>query len=264
MNHRLFSIIIFGSLWITSCGQLGVSGNKQQPILIEQADAATTALKEDTISVEKRYPRTEIHEKYDGLEKEMVAAGLVNVRHMDTNIIVELKYATSDNFLNSAVYGPMVDAYLRVEAAAKLSLAQDELAALKPGYRLIVFDAARPVHVQEMMWELVKDGPKRHYVANPEIGSLHNYGSAVDLSIVDSNGLLLDMGTPFDFFGKLAHPRHEQSFLKTRKLSRAQVQNRELLRKVMESADFAGIPTEWWHFNAFPLKHVETYFPLVP
>lgn len=228
-----------------------------------EEDIAVTA--GDTIPVEVRFPRHAVYEQFEGIEQDMVKAGLVNISHMDTTILVDLKYATHDNFLDSAVYGPLTEAYLRVEAAAKLSLAQDELTSRKPGFRLLVLDAARPVRVQRMMWDLVKDGPEKRYVANPETtGSLHNYGSAVDLTIVDSNNIVLDMGTPFDHFEKLAHPRHEAHFVATGDLSREQVANRKLLRDVMLSADFTGIATEWWHFNAFPLSHVETYFTMIP
>jgi D-alanyl-D-alanine dipeptidase len=87
-------------------------------------------------------------------------------------------------------------------------------------------------------------------VSNPRNGSLHNFGAAVDLSIVDENGIELDMGTPYDYFGELAYPREENRLVKEGKLSHLQALNREILRNVMHEAGFSGITTEWWHFNS--------------
>lgn len=197
------------------------------------------------------------------VERQMRAAGLVRVRDMDPRIRVQLAYATANNFLDSAVYGPLEHAYLRLEAVAMLSLAQDALERRKPGYRLLVYDAARPKSVQQTMWALVQGTPEQHYVANPAVGSLHGYGAAVDLTLAGPSGKALDMGTPFDHFGPLAQPRYEARFLRDGKLSREQVENRQLLREVMQSAGFQTIPSEWWHFNAFGLAEVKRYFALI-
>jgi L,D-peptidoglycan transpeptidase YkuD (ErfK/YbiS/YcfS/YnhG family) len=113
------------------------------------------------------------------------------------------------------------------------------------------------------MWRLVKGTGKEEYVADPEKGSLHNFGAAVDLSIVDQDGNLLDMGTPFDYFGELAQPSYEDRFLKDGTLTKKQVENRRLLRKVMQEAGFQTIPDEWWHFHAFSLEEVKRRFAIV-
>jgi D-alanyl-D-alanine dipeptidase len=189
--------------------------------------------------------------------------GLVDVQMICPDIVVELKYATMDNFLHKNIYGNLKKCYLLKEAALKLAAAQKGLAALKPGWRLKIYDGARPRCIQVAMWEVVKGTPQQPFVANPETGSIHNYGAAVDMSVVDEKGQELDMGTPFDFFGDLAQPRWEDTFLKQGKLTAEQVQNRRLLRKVMTEAGFISISSEWWHFNALSNDEVRKRFKII-
>ena len=189
--------------------------------------------------------------------------GLVDVQTISPDILVELKYATEDNFLHKNVYGDLKKCYLVKEAASKLAAAQKNLAALKPGCRLKVIDGARPRRIQSAMWALVIGTPQQPFVANPKTGSNHNYGAAVDLTIVDEKGRELDMGTKFDFFGDLAQPRLEDTLLKNGSLSANQVQNRQLLRKIMAEAGFISITSEWWHFDAFPTAEVRKRFKII-
>ena len=133
-----------------------------------------------------------------------------------------------------------------------LARAQQMLEAERPGFRLHVFDCARPRRVQLEMWAHVKGTPQEPYVANPhgKTGSIHNYGGAVDLTIDDSAGKPLDMGTPFDFFGDLAHTDAEDALAARGRLTKWQVANRRLLRRVMTHAGFQPLKEEWWHFNS--------------
>jgi D-alanyl-D-alanine dipeptidase len=101
------------------------------------------------------------------------------------------------------------------------------------------------------------------YVANPESGSVHNFGFAVDLSIVDGNGNELDMGTPYDTFNDLAQPQLEEKFFNAGKLSAQQIENRLLLRTAMEKAGFIQLPFEWWHFDALPKAEVKEKFKII-
>jgi len=211
----------------------------------------------------ERFRRIPVHGADSGLAAEMQRLGLVNLQEMDPVIEVQLAYATAENFLDTPIYGALDQAYLLLEAAAMLSMAQDELSRRQPGYRLLVYDAARPVHVQRAMWKQVQGTPQARYVANPDRGSLHNYGAAVDLSIVDANGQPLDMGTPFDHFSDLAQPRYEERFRRSGQLSKAQLANRKLLREVMHYGGFTGIPNEWWHFNAFSIRHVRENYAVI-
>lgn len=183
----------------------------------------------------------------------LLNAGLVNVQQVAPDILVELKYSTADNFLGFDVYGELNTAFLQPDVAAKLAAAQKALTAMHPGYRLLVYDAARPLGIQQKMWDTLRHRPldRSKYVSNPANGgSLHNYGAAVDLTIADSLGRPLDMGSAYDFFGIESHPAREAELLAAGKLTEAQLANRKLLRSVMRSAGFFGITSEWWHFNS--------------
>jgi D-alanyl-D-alanine dipeptidase len=196
-------------------------------------------------------------------EKIFTDLGLVDVQQVCGDIRVELRYSTEDNFLHKDVYGDLGRCFLLKEAAAKLGAAQKALAALKPGWRLKVWDGARPRRIQAAMWAIVKGTAQQAFVANPETGSIHNYGAAVDLTLEDEKGRELDMGTPYDFFGDKAQPRLEDDLVKKGQLTPEQVQNRRLLRKVMIDAGFIAISSEWWHFDAFPKEDVRKRFKII-
>ncbi|MDX2287095.1 MAG: M15 family metallopeptidase [Bacteroidia bacterium] len=198
------------------------------------------------------------------LERQIIAQGLVEIRQVSPEVVVEMKYSTEDNFLRRDVYGEFDACYLQPEAARMLSRAQDALTAAHPKLRLIVFDCVRPRSVQRIMWDLVKNTPQEPYVAPPGGGgSMHNYGCAVDLGLIHLDTGLVDMGTPFDYFGELAHPALESRFLASGELSRAQASNRAILRSCMRSAGFQGIPHEWWHFIAFSREEVIRRYRIV-
>jgi D-alanyl-D-alanine dipeptidase len=171
-------------------------------------------------------------------------------------VAIDLKYATADNFVGENMYGDFNKAYLHHIAAEKLIRAVKNLRLIHPAYKLVIYDALRPRSVQYILWNKVKGTDREKYVANPRHGSIHNFGFAVDLSILDENGKALDMGTPFDDFTELAQPRLEQGFLKAGKLTQEQIDNRQLLRRVMEDAGFIQLPVEWWHYDALPKAEV--------
>jgi zinc D-Ala-D-Ala dipeptidase len=186
------------------------------------------------------------------MERLLINYGLVNVQSIDSTIICDLRYATENNFLKKNMYGDFKKCYLQADVAEKLAEAQKYLKEENPSYSLIVFDAVRPRSIQQKMWDALdmEISQKSKYVSNPRYGSLHNFGAAVDLSIADSSGKELDMGTPFDYFGELAYPVKEKELLEKKILTEIQVKNRELLRRVMYKAGFFNIQTEWWHFNS--------------
>ncbi|NQT63319.1 MAG: M15 family metallopeptidase [Candidatus Marinimicrobia bacterium] len=197
------------------------------------------------------------------LEEQLQKQGLVNIHTLAPDILVELKYSTSDNFLSADTYGELENCYLQPKAAAMLKQAQDLLKKSHPELTLLVYDGARPRSIQQKMWTLVVNTPSQDYVANPDRGSVHNYGSAVDLTIATNDGVPLDMGTAFDYFGKLAQPRHEARFLKEKKLTQEHIDNRLLLRDVMIQAGFLSISIEWWHFNAVPVKVARSQYQII-
>jgi D-alanyl-D-alanine dipeptidase len=150
------------------------------------------------------------------------------------------------------VYGDLENAYLQKDVAEKLVLAQLFLKSKFPYYSLIIYDAVRPRKVQKIMWDIIQvpKEEKTKYLSNPISGSLHNYGAAVDVSIIDERGTELDMGTKYDYFGELAYPEKEEQMIKEGKLTYKQIENRKLLRNSMEQAGFSPLETEWWHFNS--------------
>lgn len=187
---------------------------------------------------------------------------MVDLKKLNAEIQVDLKYSGTDNFVGIDVYGCLSKAYLQKEAAIQLSKASFQLKKEHPELRLLVYDAARPKWAQKILWDSLKkpESQKHVYVANPKIGSIHNYGCAVDLTLCYKNGNALDMGTPYDFFGLLAQPRKEPEMVKTGKLTQTQLKNRKLLRKIMMSAGYRPISSEWWHFNYGSLRSVKARF----
>jgi D-alanyl-D-alanine dipeptidase len=172
---------------------------------------------------------------------------------LNKSILVDLKYATTDNFMGIKLYERLKNAYLQKDVAERLSKVQNYLAELKPGYHLLIYDALRPVSVQQKMWDALDSLPpveRGKFVSNPKNRSLHNLGAAVDLTILDQNGVPLDMGAGYDDIRQIAYPSMEKQFLAEGKLAEVQIGNRDLLRKVMKSQGFRQLQTEWWHFNA--------------
>jgi len=163
----------------------------------------------------------------------------VLLRSLSNDFVFDMKYATPDNFLKQAVYD-CGECYLRKSTAKALVKANEEFKSL--GYRIKLFDCYRPLSVQKKMWKIL---PGTHYVANPAKGSKHNRGAAVDLTLVDAQGKELDMGTPFDFFGKKAH--HTCTTLPKKVL-----ENRKLLKDVLNKYNFKSIFSEWWHYEYRP------------
>jgi len=244
---RKLGYVFFAFLFLASCA----GGDK---------DKAVTK-KGDTLKKEK----PEVTKSLSALEKNCLSAGLVDVHKLDTMIAVELKYSTRDNFMGSDMYGDFENAYLQKDVAEKLVNAEKYITKTKPGYRLIIYDAARPRSIQQKMWDSLKTpfSEKIKYLANPKTGGLHNYGAAVDISIIDEKGNPLDMGTPFDFMGELASPEYETKMLREKKLTKQQVDNRKLLRSAMRNAGFYAIETEWWHFNACTLKQANVKYKII-
>ncbi len=191
---------------------------------------------------------------------------LVDIQSVDPSIQVDLKYASTDNFMRKKLYFDINKLYLQKDVAQRLSLVQKYLKSLHPNYSLLVYDGARPLSVQQAMWDALDTIPVKErtkFVSNPASGSVHNYAAAVDLTICNAKGEPLDMGAGYDDIRKIAYPRFETEFLKSKQLTPEHIANRELLRKVMKSQKFVNIATEWWHFNAFSIKEVRKKYPIL-
>ncbi len=162
---------------------------------------------------------------------------LVEVKSLVPDAVVDLRYATADNFMKKQVYPADARCLLLERSAKQLKPAADVLR--EKGFRLRLYDCYRPHHVQFELWKVM---PVPGYVAEPKKGSNHNRGGAVDLGLVTLEGNDVEFPSPYDFFGKQAH----HSFTGG---SKAALEHRELLRTTMEAAGFKRTPMEWWHYD---------------
>ncbi len=163
---------------------------------------------------------------------------LADVSRLIPDAVLDIRYATDDNFLGRKLY-PQARCLLRRPVAERLARAAGRLRAR--GYRLRLWDCYRPHAVQREMWRVE---PRPGYVADPRLGSNHSRGAAVDLSLVTADGREVEMPTPFDSF-----ERHARANA-TAGVSAAARRHRRILRDAMEAEGFAVNPAEWWHFNS--------------
>lgn len=194
-------------------------------------------------------------------DAEMRRHGLVDVQTLDKRIGVELKYATEDNFVGKNMYGSLRRAYLLPHFAKRVVEAQRILGERKPGYTLLIYDAARPLSVQREMRCAVEGTPYIIYVADGARGGRHNYGVAVDLTIVDDKGSPLDMGAGFDDFSPKAWVGEKNAFSlaeykayveqlrRKGDISDTAARNRTLLLEIMDAVGLRPYVKEWWHYQ---------------
>lgn len=173
---------------------------------------------------------------------------LVDIQSINKNIVVDIRYATTNNFLKKPLY-PEARCVLRYAVAKRLAKVQADLA--KDQLGLKVYDCYRPLSVQKLMWQVL---PDNRYVANPVYGSRHNRGAAVDLTLINRNGKELEMPSAFDTFTPASHRNYIGGSSESRK-------NRQMLEDAMQKQGFIGLSTEWWHFDAsgwedFPVMDV--------
>ncbi len=245
----IFIILIMIACSFEACDYFVHASNDNKEIVAIPAVAEPVIAEKDSIEKSVFIPTPLF---ISDLEKSILEAGLVDIKTIDSSVVVDLKYSTDNNFLGLDMYGDLNKCYLQPDVAEKLKCSQEILKSKFPFYNLIIYDAVRARSIQRKMWDTI-DVPyfeRSKYVSNPNNGSLHNFGAAVDVSIVNELGMELDMGTPYDYFGELAYPREEERMIEEGKLTHIQLLNRQLLREVMEAGGFMGITTEWWHFNS--------------
>jgi zinc D-Ala-D-Ala dipeptidase len=163
-------------------------------------------------------------------------AELVDVTTLIPDAVIDIRYATTDNFTQTTLY-PVARCKLRRGVAERLVRAAELLRA--QGRRLLVWDCYRPTSIQDELWKRVSD---ERYVANPRKGSRHSRGAAVDIALVDKHGKAVTLPTGFDDFSAAAH--------RTRALKGTRGAEARRLEAAMKRAGFVGMPTEWWHFDA--------------
>ena len=188
--------------------------------------------------------------RYTATEQRLLALGLVDVQMLDPPIRVHLVYSTEDNFLGRVLYADIHRALLHPTMATKVAAAQQALHCERPDLDLLILDAARPLSVQYQMFHVVAGTPQNRYVANPKKGpGMHNYGAAVDVTLVDHEGNWLPMGSDFDHFGPESHIDNEAHLLATGKITQEEYDNRRLLRRIMRQQGLLPLTSEWWHYN---------------
>lgn len=182
----------------------------------------------------------------------------------DSNLFsIELKYATTDNFMKVNAYGSLKRAFLHRIAFQKLTTAALSVQKYHSHYKLLIYDALRPRSAQRVLWKYVVGTSHQKYVADPDKGSIHNYGFAVDLTVIDQNGAPLDMGAAFDDFREISQPDQEEKFLASGELTKDHIENRMLLRNAMVGAGFSSIAHEWWHFEALSREIVRSQHSII-
>lgn len=196
-------------------------------------------------------------------ESYLGAMGLCDVQKIAPKVLTDMRYASSDNLAGKPIYQQLTKCYVPPDVAQMLQQAQENLDKKRPGFRLLLLDCVRPLSAQKTLWNKVKGTSKQRYVANPKKHSLHNYGAAVDITLADSTGNEIDMGTPFDHLGDEAQTRYHSRFLNNKQLTQTHINNRMLLKQVMKQAGFQPILSEWWHFNACNIQVAKQKYKLI-
>jgi D-alanyl-D-alanine dipeptidase len=188
---------------------------------------------------------------------------LVEITNMK-GLRMDLRYGTFNNVTGHDMYCGIQRAFVHRDALPKLKRSLSLIAKELPGFTLVIFDAARPMYAQSALKQAVVGTPYTNYVSSGKTGGLHNYGLALDLSLADSTGVLLDMGTDFDSFERCAGEVGEADALNSGRLTQQQVDNRKLLRSIMKRAGWVSLSSEWWHFNAYTRAYTKEHYPLFP
>ena len=173
---------------------------------------------------------------YSQQEEAIADTTFVKLKDYSADFVYDMKYATEDNFLKAKVYD-CAECFLRLKTVKALVKANTKF--MRKGYRIQLFDCYRPLDIQKRMWQIVSNPD---YVADPAKGSIHNRGGAVDITLVDTDGKQLDMGTSFDFFGPEASHYFDNLPDDVKK-------NRILLKRIMQKSGFVSFDSEWWHLS---------------
>lgn len=178
-------------------------------------------------------------------------------------LAVDLRYASENNFAQRVLYQALDCAWIRREAALGLRQAIIYLRDHHPRLRLVLLDALRPQRIQEAIWVALEESPLQAYFADPIPGSIHSFGMAVDVSLIDTRGMMIDMGADYDQMDAMSHPALESMHIAEGKLKPQHVVHRQWLRDAMSAGGFRGIDTEWWHFDHGDRLIVRRDFPRV-
>lgn len=238
---------------LAGCGDLQLSGGaslpQEEPENVEditEVHAEEPQAPEETVEILPAQEETDT----GAVTVEVIPSDDTFVRVADyiPGIVIDLKYATEDNFTGSVIYD-FSDAYLRYGTVKKLAEVQEELRNMDMGLK--IWDAFRPVSAQFQLWEVY---PVSTYVANPNTGfSSHSRGNTVDITLVDSNGDEIQMPTGFDDFSLMANRDYSDC-------DEVSASHAMLLENLMRDHDFKPYSGEWWHFADNTSYAVEDIF----
>lgn len=239
-------MLLLTLLLLTGCGKQEIPESTQvteETVATVQTESSVPTTEAPTV------PPTTLPETIPTLPPEP-ESDEVFVRVLDyiPTAVQELRYATEDNFTGQVIY-PFQDAYLRYGTVRKLKLVSEDLAEL--GLYIKIWDGFRPVSAQFTLWKVYPDPT---YVANPNTGySSHSRGNTIDLTLVDENGVELEMPTGFDDFSAKADRNYFDC-------TEAAANNAQLLEILMEKHGFVGYAGEWWHYSDTTSYLVENVF----
>lgn len=220
-------LVVLLAIYLTGCWSDGVvlENDMSENTQTEQSVASEAALPENDSSGES-VVRTDISDE-----------DFVKVKAHIPDIVVDLRYATANNFTNQKIYD-FTDAWLRYGTVKKLSLVQKELN--QKGMSIKIWDGFRPASAQFKLWEVC---PNPTYVANPNKGfSSHSRGNTVDITVVGANGKEIVMPTEFDDFSNLADRDYSDCSMEA-------ASNSVMLENLMKKHGFIPYSGEWWHFT---------------
>lgn len=255
-------LVIFSLTVLTACAQSPAS---RTPAAASIRTQAKTAKAKAAPSTQQPTPYTTQQTSLSKTAQSLEKRGYVNIKDRDQSIYVSLMYARADNFCGKVLYTDLREAYLHPLAADALVKAQQRLKELRPDLSLKIYDAARPLSIQQRMWDEVKNTDHSFYVSNPANGGgLHNYGLAVDITLCQAaTGDSIPMGTKVDHMSSASHIDHEAQLVAQHRITAEAKRNRELLREVMEYGGFKPLRTEWWHFNLRSRAEAKKYFKVI-
>lgn len=236
-KNKILSFFSFPVCFLAHCCFLWIkkqNKNETTPGILFHTPASVTQKPQSTDSVSTVMPTESPQPTPERIPAE---DEFVRIRDYIPEIVVDLKYATTDNFTGQVIYD-FTEAYARYGTVVKLKKAQEILT--KRGYFIKIWDAYRPVSAQFKLWEICPDG---NFVSNPNVGySNHTRGCALDITLVDSSGNEIEMPSPFDNFTQIADRDYSD-------VSETAASNAQMLEEIIQSCGLKGYYNEWWHFN---------------
>ncbi|MGH1335081.1 MAG: M15 family metallopeptidase [Aureispira sp.] len=228
----LFLFSLCSAIAFYSCQEV-VLTNEENTIVLVDSSAIVPPVVLDTTPPPPPYPTpAQIDSILNGKDTDWV-----DIEDLSSAIVLDLRYATTNNFMELQIYD-CPKCLMRLATAKALLKAQEELKEQGLGFKM--FDCYRPQSAQYKLWKKV---PDRRYVAPPSKGSMHSRGGALDLTLIDlATQEQLEMGTHYDYFGKEAYWVNQD-------LPQEVLEHRKLMRNTLEKHGFKTVTTEWWHFN---------------